>query len=239
MVSIVLDRSPSDHKPFIQTFQLPSRKRFTAVTYNVHHGARAKEMESIFAEIDSYGTTIWLLQEFKKKSGLEGLLNEMGFEVVTGEPEFAIAWDPTVWEFKWETTHQMSPTRYWTLNYALVAVLRHRETGERVKCMSYHPPAHVQVPKHHTFKKVSLVLRQFARTMHEIARRSGRGRQSKIVANLFGGDDNVDETRGYAPKGGWAFLNGPLKEIQPPDPTHGRKRRIDSFRVWGLKPIDR
>lgn len=227
MVSTVLKGGPSDHDPFIQTFKFSHfSDTFTAVTYNVEHGNGPKQLSDIFKEIAGFGTSVWLLQEVKNYRRFKRMLKKLGLKSKYAKPEFCVAWDPKVWKYVRSYRPQMSPTEYWTTNYALVTVLEHISTGLLIKFMSYHPPAHVQAPRHKTFPVVSRVLRQVVNKWNKIAERSVK----HVYACLFGGDDNVDETKGWHPPGGWAFMTeGPLEQVRPLTGTHGA-RIIDEFR---------
>jgi len=223
----VLKDSPSDHRPYLQTFKFAHfSDTFTAVTYNVEHGNGPKELSDIFKEIAGFGTSIWLLQEVKKYRQFKKMLKKLGMKSTYAAPEFCIAWDPKIWKYKRSWRPQMSPTKYWTTNYALVTVLEHIPTGLLIKFMSYHPPAHVQAPKHKTFPVVSRVLREVVVKWNRIAERSIK----HVYACLFGGDDNVDETKGWSPPGGWDFMiEGPLTQVRPLTGTHVAGI-IDEFR---------
>lgn len=236
MVSTVIDIPASDHNAFIQDFAFADGSGgFRAVTANVHHDNGFDELKEPFFEIDGYHPSVWICQEVKKKRGTLKLFSVLGLDYEHAEPEFAIAWDPAVWKFMWTHAPQMSPLKYWTFNYALIVVLKHKKTGKLIRFMSYHPPAHVQNPNHKTHQKVMAVLKDFMRKSKRIARRD-KTPNFNIYASCFAGDDNVDESRGWAPpKGGWEFmLHGPLEQIEAPEGTHGREktgRRIDDFRI--------
>lgn len=231
MSAVVLKGGPSDHRCFIQDFRFADGSgRFRACTYNIHR-SNAKELRGIFGQITERAVGVMLLQEVKPRRGVRRLLRRLGYGMVYAAPEFAIAYDKQEWEHVRHWRPLMSPTEYWTVNYALVAVLRHKKTGKLVKFMTYHPPAHVQAPKHVTFPRVSKVLREWKRKLNRIARRNTK----HIDACCFAGDDNVDEFKGWAPADEWEFmLNGPLRQVRAPDPTHGhpeKGRRIDDFRI--------
>lgn len=229
----VLDGGPSDHRPFICDFEGDGLLAFRAVTFNAaKHDAR--QLADVFDKINRLDVGVWLLQEIKRKIVRRDpirALKRLGLRAVYARPEFAVAWDPTLWQHVRHYRVRMSPTEYWTTNYALVVVLRHRETAELVKFASMHPPAHVQAPKHPSFAKVMKVVREVADKWRKIARRNHK----RIEACCFGMDDNVDDTKGWEPKGGWGFMDAePLEQVQPPKPTRG-SRRIDVFRTRGLK----
>lgn len=235
MTSKVLLDGPSDHDPFVQTFEfLEGHGRFTAVTYNVEHSNNARTLSKFFHRIADLVPDVWLLQEVKPHKGIEDLLQSMGFACRRVQPEFCIAWSEAVWTYVSSRRVQMSPIHYWTVNYAFIVVLEHRATGKRVRFMTYHPPAHVQGKSFKGWRKVFAVLKDAVAKWNRIAKSDGQD----IVANCFAGDDNVDEHKGWHPKGGWEFmLHGPLKQITAPHGTHGG-RKIDDFRVSGIRPVD-
>lgn len=206
---------------------------FKAVVWNVNHGSDGPSLVQPIKRFKALGVHVYIVQELKRAKGGVKVFKALGLGIVHAEPEFAVAWDQERFEYVRHREIVLSDENYWkTENKALIVVLRDRLTGRLVKCMSYHTPAHVQVPKHVTFPKVSRVLREAAATWRRIGRRSR-------PACLFAGDDNVDEHKGWSPAGGWDFmLNGPLEQVRAPAPTHGR-RRIDDFRVRGLKPVGR
>lgn len=233
MVNVVLKGGPSDHQPFIKSFYFIGHPGwFTAVTYNVNHSSNADDVREIFKHIFRYYTpSIWILQEVKPNSGIKEYLEGWGLETAYAEPEFLIAWNPKLWDYIVDKRHQMSPTKYWTLNYALTVILEFKANKQRVEFMSYHPPAHVQSPSDPSFPKVSKALREIVAKWKRMARKPNRG--AKICC--YAGDDNVDEFKGWEPPEGWKFmLNGPLTQVRAPEGTHGN-RKIDDFRIKGLR----
>jgi hypothetical protein len=204
---------------------------FRAMTWNVHHSSTGKELApKVNQFIDELGVDIFLLQEVKPSKNALDPFQKKGYRWRYASPEFAIVWNPNRFKYVKHRKVLMSPIKYWTLNYALIVTLEDLRTGNRVRCMSYHPPAHVQAPKHVTFQKVSTVLRDVVKKWNRLAKRGPR-------YDLYGGDDNVDENTGWSPKGDWDFmLNGPLTQIQAPRGTHG-KRQIDDFRVRNLRCV--
>lgn len=235
---VVLDRGPSDHNPFICDFGFEIGS-FRALTYNVEHGHDALDLADVFDAIEAVAPSVWLLQEIKRYPHNLDVVRDLrrrGLRVKYAEPEFAIAWDPAVWEYVRSWRPLMAPTKYWTTNYALVVVLRHKRTGRLGKFVTVHPPAHVQAPKHKTFTVVSRVLREWKVTLDRIARRNFNRRNERYGIDfvLTGGDENVALDKGWKPAGGWAFLtDGPLQVVDPPAGTRGN-RKIDRFRVRGL-----
>lgn len=240
MSAFVLPSGPSDHSPFIQDFSFKNvLGEFRACTWNVNHGSHADDVEETFLDIaHNYRADVLLLQEVKRGRGIPGLLKKLGYASKRVAPEFCIAWDKVQWSYVKHYRPLMSPTKYWTMNYALVVVLKHKATGKLVKFMTYHPPAHVQAkpgPKRFVgFKTVTKVLHEVVARWNKMARRSVQ----HLDACCFAGDDNVDELKGWAPKDEWEFmLNGPLRQVRAPEGTHGG-RKIDDFRITdGLRPV--
>lgn len=202
--------------------------------WNVHHHTPKDALAEEAGRFVKMGVDVFLLQEVKLKRGHREVFTKLGYRSRYASPEFMIAWNPERFEYVRHRKILMSPTKYWTLNYALVVVLRDKRTGKTIKFMSYHTPAHVQAPKHVTWPKVWKVLHDGVNKWNRLARKS------KVDACIFGGDDNVDEHKGWKhPQGGWGFmLDGPLEQIEAPEGTHGR-RRIDDFRVRGVRPVQR
>lgn len=227
----VLNGGPSDHRPFVCDLRLVLLGVWVrVVTYNAakHNGER---LEGIFGQIHRLDTEVWCLQEIKRKWGRRKdpvrRLRKLGYKVVYARPEFAVAWDPVKWEHVRHWRALMSPTEYWTVNYALIVVLRHRTTGELVKFVSAHPPAHVQAPRHPSWSKVWRVLHEWVDKARKVVRRN----RARVAAVVFGLDLNVDVDKGWSPPGGWDWLEeGPLELIEPPDPTRGG-RGIDVLMV--------
>lgn len=200
-----------------------------ACTWNVNHDSRAADVAATIGETVERGVDLWLLQEVKRRSGIVEWLRGEGLGVCYVEPEFAIAWRRDRFKYVRHSRVLMSPTRYWTLNYALKAKLWDIPAGRPLKVITYHPPAHVQAPRHVTFPRVSKVLREWDASLDRIGRRS----RPRVLA---GGDDNVDEHKGWHPQGGWGFLlDGRLTQVAAPRPTRGG-RRIDDFRT-NLRPV--
>lgn len=207
--------------------------KFRACTWNVHHSNGNEEITPDAEKFFAKGVDIFLLQEVKPKKGALDPFIRNGYRFRYVTPEFAIAWNPQRFQYLRHRKVLMSPIKYWSINYALTVVLRDKKTGKTLRCMSYHPPAHVQAPRHVTYEKVSAVLRDVVKRWNRFARRGN------IDAHLYGGDDNVDENSGFSPAGGWDFMvNGPLEQIQAPRGTHGG-RQIDDFRVRGLRCVEK
>lgn len=226
----VIPGGPSDHRPFIQTLRLSAAVWATVVTYNVAKNS-GRRLQGMFDSIAANGTDVWCLQEVKRKWGPRRdpirRLRKMGLEVVYERPEFLVAWRPDTWTYVSHYRQQTSETRYWTINFCLVVILQHNETGELHRFVCGHPPAHVQAPRHPSWPRVWEVLRDALRKFRRIAKR----RPVRVKSTTVAMDLNVDRDKGWEPSTGWGFIEaGPLKLVEPPKPTRGG-RKIDVLLV--------
>jgi hypothetical protein len=230
----VLDGGPSDHRPFIRDLWVIMLGAWVrVVTFNLAKH-NAIELANVIGSIHRLRPSIWLLQEVKRHGHGQRdpvkLLRSLGYRVIYVRPEFAIAIDRELWSFRRHWRALMSPVEYWTINYALVSVLEHADTGLLVKAVSAHPPAHVQAPKHPSWSKVWRVLHDWAEKARRLARR-GWGRVDAVIMGL---DLNVDTDTGWSPPAGWGFIDeGALELINPPKPTRGG-RGIDVLMTRGI-----
>lgn len=197
-------------------------------TWNVNHFTSGSEALPTLRTLKKADVEILFLQEVKLNRGILQVLNRLGYKVRHARPEFAIAWDPHRFEYISGHPVVMSEKDYWLdRNKALVVVLRDRRSHDRLKLISYHPPAHVQVPSHPTHDEVMPVLRDADRKWDKIARRTK-------FPTLGCGDINVDYNKGWAPPDDWEFLRDPPYNVHiAPEPTHGN-RRIDECRDDGF-----
>lgn len=216
---------------------MPNSPLIRAVNWNVNHSSDADDVRPMIKKIiKNRRPNYWALQEVQGDDGIAELLrDEFGLAVRRVEPEFLIAVDPT--RFKFLHTHAaiMSEHDYWKeRNLAQVSLLWDNEVETKLRGMSYHPPAHVQVPKHVTFDNVMQVHRDFAKKHRQIALRG------KDVPFISSGDSNIDPKRGWKPKDGWDWWFGdPLRYVPPVSATHGKARMIDQFMVHLLIPEGR
>jgi hypothetical protein len=147
--------------------------------------------------------------------------------------QYLIAWDPDKWKEVRSDGIKLSHTRYFKpdgseaqLSEAAVSILSDMQ-GRTLTVMSYHLPAGVQV-ENQPERRIQ-VTKESMQTMEDI----GRNAETKGV--LFGGDDNIDETKGHGP---WGYMLRPqtgLKQTQAPRATHGKVRAIDDFRTKRLQ----
>lgn len=203
-------------------------KRIRAMTWNVHHGSTFEDLAPDVERFFKLGTQVFLLQEMKRHKGAVRAFRQvpqLGIRWVA--PEFAIAWDKRRFRYVRHRRVEMSQKEYWSKSRSIIVVLWDKQEKRQVKCMSYHPPAHVQRKNHWKWPNVRPALRDTDRTWDRIARNSR-------IPCLFGGDDNVDEFRGITKP--FKFMLHGMLQVRANKPTHG-KRRIDDFRVKGLKPI--
>ena len=227
---VVLRSGESDHCPFIKQFWFPDEGSFIVADWNAHHDSSYAEVERILGRLVAEASVL-ILQEINKSADRipQNLAKKYGWRYRSAA-EFAIVWDPEVWEFVRSDLRVMSTKPYWASpNRALIVVLRHKRTGREVRFMSYHPPAHVQAPGHVTHDNVMAVYRDFCNERQRIARNSN-------IPCCFAGDGNVDPKKGWAPPNGWgfAFNQPPLDYVRAPEPTHGN-RHIDEFMIDGVR----
>jgi hypothetical protein len=207
--------------------------RVRVVTWNVNHGTTEKQLEDDLRKVRREGREpdVYLLQEFKPAKGHAQVFQEAGLNFVLYEPEFAIAW----WS---EETHLVKRVRwegenaYWAMPRALLATLRFNN-GQRVRFMTYHPPAHVQRRDWKRWPNIRAALRETDRMWDRKAARA----LSAGLPFIAGGDDNVDEFKGLTKP--FAFmLRGAARQVRSLLPTH-HDRRIDDFRVNQLVRVVR
>ena len=206
-------------------------RRFTAATWNVNHATALTVLEPIVADLADRGVTVLLLQEARQQH-LPVMLAGHGYLSVRSGGQVA-AWREDTW-----VAADAFPLRLASANWfysdgkpavstAAVAVLCDHQ-GRTITAASYHLPPAVQARGRPT----SLLPRRLRVTRQSVETLKALAGTALTRARLFGGDDNVDESRGP----GWEFMlraaTG-LRQVQAPDPTLG-SRRIDDFRVNGL-----
>lgn len=211
---------------------------FKAVTWNVYHATKVDELEPILEDLLSDGVSMFLMQEAGGRD-ITRLLEKYGLETYVFD-QYRLAWDPEVWQ-RLSTRHRLTSNkkvfgkRGAVKNHIVVGRFRHRFSRRKLKVVSYHTPAHVQRPEwNRRAPNRWRVLRDAMALFSRMARNAG------IRHLLFGGDDNVDESRssgGRKSRFNFLLRTG-LKQIQPPSGTHGN-RKIDDFRVKGLEPVGR
>lgn len=209
------------------------------VTWNVHHGTTAKELAVDLARVLREGrwegrdVEVLLLQEFKPQKGHSKVIRKAGFDLEYFAPEFAVAWDRERFEYhgehEWEGEHD-----YWAEPRALTVTLVEKSTGKKRRFTTYHPPAHVQRRDHGKWNNIWKALAETDRMWDRKAKRSAENG----VPYIAGGDDNVHEGKGYFPQFLRRMIRGAARQVQPPEPTHGR-RMIDDFRINRLVKVVR
>lgn len=207
---------------------------FKAATWNVYHGTDLNVIEGYLRRLLAGGVSVFLLQEASQR-GIEDLLDRLGLDHIAYD-QYVVAWRSDTWvEIRAEHL-RLSPTAYFRkgrrkpiYTEAASAILSDRD-GRTLTALTYHTPPHVQV-KNPPARRIR-ALREAMGTMKALAD------AAKTHAVLFGGDDNVDEGRAFSYF--FRFMLKPvtgLRQVQAPRPTHGR-RRIDDFRVRGLRVGD-
>lgn len=229
---LVLAKGPSDHAPFIKDFWFGTNKhsRFRAGFWNVHHGTSAKEAKPTFERMKGLGVELLILNEVKRKSGIISLLRRMGYVTAYTEPEFLIAWLPQAFDYRRDRGIVLSEHDYWLdRNEALSVVLSHNATGELLRVIDQHLPAHISRPSHPTFDNVLEVHKDAAKRNEKIAERTG-------FAVLIGRDSNIDPKNDRPVyQGTWAWAYKGYQYVRSPKPTHGASRHIDEFLIDGLR----
>lgn len=207
---------------------------FTAATWNVFHRTPIYKLRPIARELKEDGVDLILAQE--ADADVANMFKELGYRVAYLHPQFIIARSRDVFSALNEGHGiTLSPTGF-VGNHggirhseALVQRLQHKESGKKLKVMTYHTPAHVQVSRPE-YRRVKAAV-ESAQKWGRIADKFEDG--AKVDALLFGGDDNVDETGNFMDRLRWFRdrYTG-LHQIEAPTPTFG-KRRIDDFRIKG------
>ena len=209
---------------------------FTAVTWNVYFGTPVAELRPILRRLLDDGVSLFLMQEMSNPLARR-MLEDHGLAVHYVAYQWVVAWDPSVWTARSTAGKRLSPTSFtrWDgrgpiyVDSAL-AVLEDR-AGRTLDVMSYHLPPNVQV--RHPEKRRLRIHRESAASWRSLVD------ASTSDAMLFGGDDNVDEKNGYRSNTDfWSFMKRKatgLRQVVAPTGTIGRHRRIDDFRIRGLR----
>lgn len=228
-----LPAGPSDHKPIVCDFDYSARRLhmpFRAAGWNSRSPKLTAASTRVLNAIAETKPHIVTWQESSQQL-LDYFGRHHGFRHRFAEPEFGVSWNPGRFEYVRHHRTLMSPVEYWTINYALVVVLRDVLADTELKVLSYHFPAHVQVPKHPSHAKVMAVHRDAAAKRRRMA-------QASPMPFLSQGDSNIDPLHGWAPEDGWdwQFDREPLQYVRPGDFTSGR-RVIDEWNVAGLVSV--
>lgn len=210
---------------------------FKAVTWNVYFGTPVTTLRPILDELVKDGVSVFLMQEMSNPAGRR-MLEDEGLAYHYVGYQWVVAWNPEVWTATDQTGLRLSPTSFTRLDgtgpvYADSALATLEDaSGRTLDVMSYHLPPNVQQPR--AERSRLLIDRQAAASWRTLVD------ASTADAMLFGGDDNVDETRGYrADTDFWDFLKKPatgLRLVHAPTGTINATRRIDDFRIRGLRP---
>ncbi len=210
---------------------------FKAVTWNVYYGTPVAELRPILRRLLADGVSLFLMQEMSNPQARR-MLEDDGLVVHYVSYQWVVAWDPDVWKARDTWGRRLSPTSFVRedgrgpifVDSALATL--EDQAGRTVDVMSYHLPPNVQV--RHPQPERLRIHRQAAATWRQLVD------TSTSDAMLFGGDDNLDENNGYlSGTDFWDYMRRPatgLRQVVAPTGTIGRNRRIDDFRVRGLKP---
>lgn len=214
---------------------------FKAVTWNVYFGTETKVLAPILAAQRKRGVGLFLMQE-AGGDDITGMLEAAGLQSFTAPRQYVIAWDPDEWVRVAAGKVRLSAQPYWAqgggneqYSDAARAILCDRE-GRSLEAVSYHTPAHVQVPAGERPERRYKAMVESFRTLGHMAD------DSECRGFLAGGDDNWDENTGVQTADVKTVMLGSetgLRQIQAPAGTHG-KRQIDDFRIkvgGGIKPV--
>lgn len=209
-------------------------KRFTAATWNVLYetkpGVLAPKLDAL---LNQHGVSLLLMQEMSHPDVMN-MVRDAGLKAFRHAPQYVVAWKPDHWTKITAQGIALAQTPFYrkgsdrpVITEAAKVILSD-DQGRTVTAMSYHTPSSVQTadPPANRIQ----ALREAAETWREEAKKA------KTHACLFGGDDNVDERLSHGP---WDFLSNQatgLRQVRAPGATIGKVRRIDDFRVKGLKP---
>lgn len=208
-----------------------SADTFRTATWNPFNQTPRREVEPILGDLLGRGVSLLLIQE-SQADYWPDLLRDAELESYHVRPQWRVAWRPDLWVKVNQEPVDLAPEGYFTKSGHLMRVLGASvilcdRLGRSLEAMSYHLPAHVQV--------ANKPPRRIAATRAAMVAMGNRAKASETRAQLYGGDDNVDETK--AKGGPWGFMlkraTG-MEQVQAPRPTHGRTRKIDDFRTRGL-----
>ena len=210
---------------------------FKAVTWNVYYGTPVATLRPILDSLVADGVSIFLMQEMSNPAARR-MLEDEGLAYQYVGYQWVVAWNPEVWTSTALGGLRLSTTPFTRLDgtgpvYADAATATLQDAaGRTLDVMSYHLPPNVQMP--HPQPSRLQIDRDAAAVWRTLVD------ASTADAMLFGGDDNVDESRGYRPDDHfWDFLRRPatgLRLVQAPTGTISATRRIDDFRIKGLRP---
>lgn len=212
---------------------------FGAATWNVYRKTSTTILAPILDQLLAEGVTVFLMQE-AGGGDIRRMLRSRGLVTFLHPTQYRIAWHPARWVSRSSDAIRLAPAPFFGRGSSVPrwvdaarVILEERDTGRRVKTITYHTPPAVQ---RHGEPNPGVPAR-VAATRAAMATLAREAKDPTVDAYLFGGDDNVDERRGH----GWAFMlraaTG-LRLVQAPEATHRGGRKIDDFRVRRLKPLD-
>jgi hypothetical protein len=213
-----------------------STDTFKAVTWNVYFGTKVDELAPIMAAQLKRGVSLFLLQEAGGPD-IAKLCKDRGLETFLHPRQYRVAWDPTVWVEIATQGLRLSDQPYYAKGKPdneqwsdAAQVILCDKVGRSLTAISYHTPAHVQVPEAaRPERRYDAMLESFL-TLGDLAE------EAETTGWLSGGDDNWDETTGLQTEAVRRILLGSatgLRQVQSPPgtATHGRVRQIDDFRI--------
>jgi len=213
---------------------------FKAATWNVFYGTDPEELRRILRRLRKDGVTVFLMQEVSNPK-IRAMLREEGLRIAYAPSQYVVAYDPDVWTAVSDSkSERLSQTGYYrkggdkVIHSDAVSVILSDRQGRTINALSYHTPPSVQKPSHLRPVRRFITTRESMTSLRDIAK------NSETRAILFGGDDNFDESRTFRSEFKFmlkAFTG--LTQVQSPKgtSTHGGGRRIDDFRIKGLKAL--
>lgn len=212
-----------------------AKRQFKAVTWNVYMGTQVKVLRPIAKKLVTDNVSLFLMQE-AGGSDITEMLKDLGLETFVYE-QWRLAWNPKIWDASNVHPRRLSDVVVDAkdpnaMGWCAIGKFTHKPSKLDLKALSYHTPSHVQRPEWN--ENAPNRWRSLQEQMEAMVRLA---RGSRIKYHLYGGDDNVDEDDGKAPRWNFMLRTDPLRQIQAPKPTHAGGRQIDDFRVAGLKTV--
>lgn len=200
----------------------------TVSTWNVYHGTPVGVLRPLFRSQIERGVSLNFSQEAGGRDislmfETEDWLTYLADNKENRNEQTRISWDPEVWVAVDLWTERLSPTPFFAKGSSIprftdmaCGIFSDRK-GRTILAGSYHLAPHVQNSNPPPNRK-----RQSVEAFNTMARMA---KNAKTHAVVFGGDDNIDERKGFL----WS-VRPVLRQVKAPKPTHG-KRKIDDFRL--------
>ena len=207
---------------------------FAAVVWNIYHGTEPQDLlPHARREHELRGVSLFLLNEAQKRPGLKEMLRSLGLRSFF-HGQHCLVWDPKVlcdvrlWGERLTETPFFTPSGHEMHSDAAQGIFCDME-GRTLFVSTYHTPSAVQSQRNE--RRIQVTLESFVHLAEQAD-------DSLCDGVLFGGDDNVDEHKGWSlPKEKEILLGAAtgLRQLRAPGPTYGN-RKIDDFRI--IRPRD-